>query len=803
MPQFTISFFIRSAIAAVVFVPLAITPAVAQPRPTPQSPVIGSTMLDSVLRDLPTGGNVFSILETTQPEVIADRFNSGGLNAGETARIGGFLASSSQTQYRIGDISIASPNGGAPLLFPELAFWQHVDITTGLMPVNVAASGLDVSVEPRRPAARWTTVVEGFVSGGALTSKPVATGVPPIARLQDWAHVSAVVSGPLIDRRVGLVIGGSWMRSAKFERAAVIPRRGEVASVFAHAILAPARDTEVRTIGWVQQAEASGPPGGEFLRTARPRNRSVHVQSTIEKSRPDVLRWRIFGGYTQRRRTGASLLGDGLIADRLADGPIPALMADGNATERRWSIGARATPASSSRRYLLQFGADVEGTRVIAPLPFAGVIRELIDGIPARVWVYTTPGRESIRHAATLAAFVTQRITFSPRLTLDASLRFESVAGRAAGATTGIDWRTWLPNAKLRWQLGTPFDLTLFTGYRRSANQLNLELLAVGDPAAAVADVFRWDDVSGPLVARVGPGTGGDPAFSEIDPALQRPRTDEFVIGMESRPFTAFRLGVMGIARRQTALLNLVNTGVGIDSYTRFTIPDANADLVGLADDQQLPVYNRLPESFGRDRYRLTNPGHEAATMGAVVVTARVTTDRMFLYIGATASAAVGSGGNRGFRAFENDQDATGELFTNPNALTYARGRLFSDRAYTIKWTTVYRFPKAIRLGAIARYQDGQPFARLVIVPGLNQGVEAVQAFANGRSRFAFTGTLDLRLQKGLAAGRAQVDAILDVYNVLGMQKEVEEYVVTGDRFRMPTAVQPPRAFHLGVRLAF
>jgi hypothetical protein len=189
--------------------------------------------------------------------------------------------------------------------------------------------------------------------------------------------------------------------------------------------------------------------------------------------------------------------------------------------------------------------------------------------------------------------------------------------------------------------------------------------------------------------------------------------------------------------------------------------------------------------------------------MGAVVLTARVATDRLFLYIGATASAAVGSGGNRGFRVVENDQDTTGELFTNPNALTYARGRLFSDRAYTIKWTTVYRFPAAIRVGVIARYQDGQPFARLVIVPGLNQGVEAVQAFANGRSRFAFTGTLDVRLQKGLAAGGAQVDAILDIYNVLGMNKEVEEYVVTGDRFRTPTAVQPPRAFHVGVRLGF
>ncbi|MGH9176175.1 MAG: hypothetical protein ACRD1H_17545, partial [Vicinamibacterales bacterium] len=92
---------------------------------------------------------------------------------------------------------------------------------------------------------------------------------------------------------------------------------------------------------------------------------------------------------------------------------------------------------------------------------------------------------------------------------------------------------------------------------------------------------------------------------------------------------------------------------------------------------------------------------------------------------------------------------------------------------------------------------------RIVVVPGLNQGPEAIRAFANGASRFAFTGTLDVRLQKGFAIGATRLDAILDAYNLLNMTKEVEEYVVTGDRFRQTTAVQPPRAFHIGVRATF
>lgn len=773
-------------------------------RPAAEPPTIGSTLSADVLRDLPAGANLFSILETTQPGVTADRFNSGGLNAGEPARVGGLLGSWSQTLYRVGDISIASPNEGAPLLFPEILFWQQVRITTGLMPATMSAPGLAVSLEPRRPSPQWRGTFEGSASGGSLAAS-TSSGPPAIDRLYNWAHSSMLLSGPVTADRLGLVVGGTWTRNSKFERAHPTRLREEVSSGFAHSVLTLSPGVEVLTLGWVQRVEAAPAIRASSHAEAPTRDLSAHVQSTIERHEPDKAAWRVFGGYTRRGRTPRTADVDSVV-DRLADGPIPTLVADGRAIERRWSVGARVSPARRTNRQLLQFGADVDRVGAHAPSQFTGSIDELVDGLPARVWRYTSPGLGSRRQATTFAVFASDRVALSARLTLDGSLRFESIDGRADGGSTSIAWRTFLPRVSLRWDLGTPYHVALVTGYGRSANQLPLGLLAVGDPAAPIADVFRWDaswPISGTLIARVGPGTGGDPAFSRIDPGLKRPYTDEVVIGLDARPRGTLRLGVTGIVRREATLIGLVNVGAPITSYTQFNVRDANADLVSPSDDQDLIVYNRLPESFGQDQYLLTNPGQESATMGAVVVTAQVSTERLFLFIGGTASAAVGSGGNRGFRAIENDQDITGELFTNPNASTYARGRLFSDRAYTIKWTTVYRFPKDVRLGAIARYQDGQPFARLVVVPDLNQGAEAIQAFANGRSRFAFTGTLDVRLQKGFAVGARRFDAILDAYNILNMRKEVEEYVVTGDRFRTPTAVQPPRAFHGGLRVTF
>src|SRR5688572_4444348 len=83
-----------------------------------------------LLRDLPAGGNLFALIEAAQPDVTTDRFNSGGLNAGSPDKAGAFLASWSQTEYRIGDVPISSPVDGTPMLFPELAWWNKINVAT-------------------------------------------------------------------------------------------------------------------------------------------------------------------------------------------------------------------------------------------------------------------------------------------------------------------------------------------------------------------------------------------------------------------------------------------------------------------------------------------------------------------------------------------------------------------------------------------------------------------------------------------------------------------------------------------------
>jgi len=101
------------------------------------------------------------------------------------------------------------------------------------------------------------------------------------------------------------------------------------------------------------------------------------------------------------------------------------------------------------------------------------------------------------------------------------------------------------------------------------------------------------------------------------------------------------------------------------------------------------------------------------------------------------------------------------------------------------------------------RYQDGQPFSRLVIAPGLAQGPEVIQAYRSGRTRFTFTFTLDARIEKGVTIAGHRAAIRLDVFNLSNAHLEVEENAVTGASFRATTAVQPPRTLRLGFDIRF
>ena len=779
-------------------------------QPSPERTPLGASFPVEALGGLPVSDSLFPLL-TVVPDVIGDRIDTGGLSAGSPARLGAHGSSWTQTTYRVGDADITNLSGtGTPLLMPGVDVWQRVDVATGLMPIDATSPAMAVTLIPLGPAATTTRAFQLFGSPSFLNAGSATDTPPSIARLNSGVRSNLFMSAP-VGERLSALLSASWIRSSYSERDSTAALTGTLANAFVNVTNTPKPGDEVRVIGWVQRTTDAIPHHAAFKDTTDSQHvAGLHLQTAWQHQMGDNSGLRLFASYTLAHRSTDLVAPAAIVVDRIADGPIPTLLDPGIGSDRTWSLGARLNRTAGGHNLI--GGVDLYGGASSVQSVFSGRVGELLNGIPARVWDFTDPVQPSDWRERSIAAYISDRIALSSRVTVDGGLRFEALGGSAAGQDGTIGWWGLQPRAGFHWTMFNFWELGAFGSYGRYGHRLPLNDLAYGDSTAPTANIYRWNatvpglpqpkDV-GPLVQRLGPGTGGVAGFSSIDPALKRPYLDEMVLGFDARPSPRTYLRIAAIGRLESHLVSVSNVGVPESTYTTVTVPDMGIDIVGSGDDQLLTFYNRSPSTFGADRYLLTNPaGDEASYVGADMI-GTLRTEKLFFMLGLTAGRSEGIAANRGFGPLENDDGLVGEAYVNPNALAHAQGRTFTERGYTIKTAATYSFGHEITLGLIGRYQDGQHFARLVIDPNLNQGPEAVRAFRNGRTRFTFEMTVDARLRKGFVVGGHRADVVLEAYNLFNQYLEVEEISVSGPTSRDKSASQPPRAVYAGIRIPF
>jgi hypothetical protein len=231
---------------------------------------------------------------------------------------------------------------------------------------------------------------------------------------------------------------------------------------------------------------------------------------------------------------------------------------------------------------------------------------------------------------------------------------------------------------------------------------------------------------------------------------------------------------------------------------------DPGLNLGGDEDDQMLPIYSRPPATFGADRYETRNvPGVNSTYGGLYIGVLFDPSPRWQLMAGATALHSYAPAAFRGYLPSENDEVIVGDSYSDPNSNTYSEGRTLFDRGYGLKVTGTYNARRRLSFSTAARYADGQNFARMVVVPDLPQGRDVVRAFANGKTKFTYTMTLDLRAQKVFTWNAHDVTLALESYNAINLHNEVEEVTVTGPDWRKPTFAQPPRVIRLAASFGF
>ena len=766
------------------------------------------------LADLPSGRTVWSLLDSAHPFVISDRMDNGGLWSARPSKLGGSGPSWSQTQFRLDGLDVTDMReGGAPAIYPDLGLFDAVQVETARFGVDTAGPGLAVSLIPKRPGDVWRGTGEAFVTPGGWQQDPPA-GIPPaLGRYDHWTDASLSVNGP-ITGRTGLFASIRSTNGSRFERDEPLELSNNIASLYGHLVGTAGTDRELRVTTALSRATRPFEGRARYAnRDLEERGRMVLGQAAVEQVRGGQL-VAVSGGF--HRVSNEPEVASGVLAgniERLLDGPALAYGEYADTISQRWTLAASMAPAPGAwagDAHSLRFGASVSGADVTNKAIFQPAFGELVDGRPARVWDIHAAGPESTWKSTSVGIFASDRWTVSPKVTVDAGVRLDHDSGSADGAANGIGWTTLLPRFTVRWAPRDNSPLTVTTGYSWYRNRLPLNYLSVGDPNGPTGTVSRWNDNGDLLfsaseltpVAYIGSCCANSVA-SVIDPDLKAPYTSEFFIGAEHR-MGAWRMRMTGVDRRERNLAGLVNTGVALSEYQTIDVDDRGIDVDGGTTMQTLRLFGRTPAMLGRDRYTLTNPdGLTALYQGVDITVDRELFRRYYFRFGGSAYRIKSTGASRGFLSTENDQGLLGEAFLSPNALTAAEGRSFFDRAFVIKIAGAYRAPGDVRVGMVARYQDGLPFSRMVLTDAMFQGRDLVMAIPRGAQRFTYMFTLDAKVEKDVRFGRRHLGLIFEAYNLTEATIEAEEYVVTGSSFRDVSAVQPPRAFRVGLRVGF
>ncbi len=487
--------------------------------------------------------------------------------------------------------------------------------------------------------------------------------------------------------------------------------------------------------------------------------------------------------------------------ERLVDGPADFLAPYRSVSQRLQAEAGMtvARPGETTNVSVLAHFSHAAGERGLTQPVFLAL--ETLNPYPARQWTFagSRPSRLAEARAGLALSFSTrpsERTRLSGRLEAQRATVGDRDGGRLAASND------FLPELRFEWSRSE--TTTLFAEASMGTPPVPLISYEAAAGNAPAVSARLWSDPNhdgrvsaselGIEVARRGPG------LVTVDPNLRLPIMRRVIIGLATRVW-GVRIRATAFARRDIHLLETALDPQGSEVQSTRNLPDPSGDIVGPSDDQILPLVLESRASFSSSRILLTNPAsHRALGEGAELAFETSSRHVHWGLVGA-AFRDSGRGGNRGLRVGENDFGVVGEAFDRTNADTFGYGRLFFDRAYSLRMYLTASEVRGFTFGAIGRYDDGQPFARLVIQNDLPQGPDFVQAIPRGRARLHYTLSVDARLARRFKVANTPLEVSATVFNALGSRFEAEEQVVWLPDYRRITMVQPPRAFVIGLRI--
>ena len=800
---------------------------------TDLSDVSSRTVIDDFqVQSMPSANNIWSLIENQDFSATTNRIDVGGVWASLPALWSSRGSVSwTQTSYLINGLEATDPYvTGTPLYYPDLEALQFVTHSNARHPIAYLSPGGAFDLVPKQGTADYHGALTAFFTTPGMTSGSVPSrlqdeGLLERTRLNSFENYSAQFSGPIFTEKLLVFASLSHLNLSRDVAEFSPDDKGTVSSALVN--LTYRLSGSSLHVLWTGQT-VHHPTAGAA--------RDVPFSETLDrKNLYNVFQviWRARFRPDHYFEVGAAF-NKGNIHSQFQDGVIEP---HGQEVFQKIPSGAAASAGRDDRTTVILQGNGQalfgRLSRFQHRIDYGLSLRyavssseeEILDNIhlhylddePFEIVRFNTPLRHKER-SFDIHLFVEDRITFRNLASLSFGFHLVSTRGRAPRLGTPpeqeggkIDWLNVAPRLSFALPFLDDKSLSLRVSAGRYYFHLPLQYLSYGNPQAVGGLAYPWTDRNHD--GRFQPGEEGElwrregPFYADIDPQLERPYTDEFSVSITKTFRGNLYLTLTGFYRETRHLVETLNTGVPLTAYRPVQIYDPGDDTIpGNHDDLNLTVYNQDKETLGDDFFLLTNPdaGSRVNRYRGLDLSLVKKFGRTVFFLAATATEAVGTS-SPGNTEHENDDGVVGALYDNPNAFLFAKGRLRFDRAYTARLGVCFPLPFGFRLAGLAKYYDGQPFSRKIIVTGLNQGPLYIQSFPRGVARYEFNMTVDLRLEKTIALGRARGRVFLDAYNIFNWALATQENEWTGPEFplRYATEIQSPRVIRLGVRYEF
>jgi hypothetical protein len=788
------------------------------------------TIIDRAqIQSLPSGNNLWSLVENQDFSAVTNRIDVGGI-WGSIPSLFSSRGGCSWTQniYVLNGLDVTDPYlTGTPLFFPDFYSLHYTQLITADHPIQPFSPGGYLNLVTEEGSTEFHGGLYAFNTNRYLKSSNVSArlekeGIFETNSLDYSLDGNFHFSGPLISKKLyfftsltGLHLSRDLAEYAREDDAYIYSGLVDLNYLFARGSF-----HFLWTGQNVQQPSFGAGRKIPFSATVNQKN-LYNVLQAIWNSRIGENHFLKAGlGFNRGNlsshfQEGASGQHGLEIFKNIPSGPAASAKSDDRTVLNFFVKGEFALSNSLRNNHRLEYGFKLQRSFCSSKEEILNNIHlHFFEGKPLEIVHYNSPfhHRESALH---LNLYTQETLTFSNFLSVSFGLQLLSSRGWIPSQSEGQNKINWL-NLSPRLNFTMPFSRAGTSALKLSAARLYftlpLSLLTYGNPGSPGGLVYTWEDKNLDRYYEEGEATillrREGPYFAQIDPNLKRPYSDEYTLSLMHSFGSGWSISLAGFYRENRNLIGAANSGVTFSDYESLEFFDSGDDRIpGTHDDLTFTIFNQKRSTIGKDFFILTNPYSKTRITryrGLDIILVKKYSPKFFFFLTLTATEAIGTT-NPGNTEWENDDGVVGSLYENPNTLINAKGRLNFDRGYTGRIGLSFSAPWGLRIGSLVKYYDGQPFARKIIVRGMNQGPFYIMAHPRGVSRYEFNMTVDIRVEKAFDLGKAKIRIIVDGFNIFNSALATAENEWTGSEWplRFATEIQSPRIFRIGLAYEF